>query len=1008
MPLLLIGGAASGQSVFSPDRWVERRAVNRLDDFDDFFLHYRHLGHMGIDSIVVMRRDRHIAVHFSPAITHLPMRVPWLLSLETGLMNSLGWVFRNYSLSLLSGDNPLTDFVPNHFRNGHIPPDTLRIRPRSPVPALVRKTGQPGFEGGLSGNHIALWHSHGYYYNAVNDRWQWQRARLFGTVEDMLTADYVLGYVAPMLENAGANVLLPRERDVQVHEVIIGPGIAGNQGQLLVDHGQAGWKQESGGFDRIEPLTGPVNPFDEGVHLKIPTNQGGSLTYVPDIPASGKYAVYFSWAKTAAAVPDARLDLSYAGGTASFEVNQAMGHGTWVYLGHFYFKQGLDSESGRLQLLTHSAHDGVLTAGAVRFGGGMGSIARGASGISLPNRRSDSDRQTDVTEASVPGPLPEHSTWRTSGRPRYQEGARYYLQYAGMPDTLVYSLNEGRNDYNDDYMSRGEWVNFLMGAPFGPQNDRNAGLGIPIDLSLSFHTDAGVTPGDSVIGTLAIYSAERDGGMFPDGVSRLAGRDLSDMVQDQIVSDIRAMANPDWTRRALWDRAYSEAWRPNVPAMLLELYSHQNLADISYGLDPRFQFMVGRAIYKGILRFLAGQEGREAVVKPLPPDSMAIRRVEGKTIMLSWRGAGDKLEDSAVPSHYKIYQRAEGAGFCQGWVVSDPYALIELPAWHTIYSYKVTALNSGGESFPSEILSVALLPGQQEEVLVVNGFDRLSGPQVFDTGQLAGRRWWGGMDVPLGHSVAYTGMQYDFDRGSPWLDDDSPGCGASYADWEGRIRQGNSFDYPSVHGKAIRNAGYSFVSVSRKAFEAGSFTSSDYWAVNLVAGLQKGIPEWPGSNKTVFRVFSPPMREGLRQYALSGGNILVSGAYTGTDMIRHNDAEAVRFAEDILGFLWRSDNASNTPGLTPTAIAGAMGFEALAINTGWHPLIYTVGAPDAIEAVAGGGATAYRYAPGKSSAAVLYQGGHKAFSMGFPFEAIIDEGERDYLMKQILNFFKQP
>ncbi len=61
-----------------------------------------------------------------------------------------------------------------------------------------------------------------------------------------------------------------------------------------------------------------------------------------------------------------------------------------------------------------------------------------------------------------------------------------------MPDTLVYNLNDNKNDYNDDYQSRAEYGNYLNGAPDGPNKDRDKkGLGIPMDLSLAFHTNAG-------------------------------------------------------------------------------------------------------------------------------------------------------------------------------------------------------------------------------------------------------------------------------------------------------------------------------------------------------------------------------------------------------------------------------------------------------------------------------------------------------------------------------------
>ena len=64
---------------------------------------------------------------------------------------------------------------------------------------------------GLTGRHIAVWHSHGRYYERTLDRWEWQRARLLQTVEDLYTQSYVLPFLVPMLENAGANVLVPRE-----------------------------------------------------------------------------------------------------------------------------------------------------------------------------------------------------------------------------------------------------------------------------------------------------------------------------------------------------------------------------------------------------------------------------------------------------------------------------------------------------------------------------------------------------------------------------------------------------------------------------------------------------------------------------------------------------------------------------------------------------------------------------------------------------------------------------
>ena len=73
---------------------------------------------------------------------------------------------------------------------------------------------------GLQDKHMAVWASHGRYYDFKTDAWRWQRPNLFNTCEDILTPSIVVPMLMPMLENAGAYVMLPRERDIQKNEVI--------------------------------------------------------------------------------------------------------------------------------------------------------------------------------------------------------------------------------------------------------------------------------------------------------------------------------------------------------------------------------------------------------------------------------------------------------------------------------------------------------------------------------------------------------------------------------------------------------------------------------------------------------------------------------------------------------------------------------------------------------------------------------------------------------------------
>ncbi len=1011
LALFVQGAAASAAPDIDDSRnqRLERVAERKLRDFENYFSPWKHLGKITLDSVNVQRQNELLTVYFNPAITHISIRHAWLTALKIDIKNELGWRFRKYTIQLMVPNHPLEDFIPNIYRDESLPDDAQRIRTRiRDKKSLVTRSSPTDIPKGLSGNHIALWHSHGLYYNGEKDRWQWQRARLFGTVEDLFPADYVLKYVAPMLENAGANVFLPRERDLQTNEVIVDNDGASGKSELIINNGHVPWETAESGFADKEVFYDGENPFRNGSHLQIESNSGGSLIYIPEIPETGDYAVYISWAHHEENVPDVSCVVQYSGGSASFSLNQQMGAGTWIYLGTFRFEQGADVSRGSVTLYTHSSMDGKITADAVRFGGGMGNIARRPADYILPNQQSVNDRGGATARQPERESSATEIQWKTSGMPRFTEGSRYYLQYAGIPDTLVYSLNEGRNDYNDDFMSRGEWVNYLMGGPLGPEKNREVhGLNIPIDLSFAFHTDAGITRTDSVIGTLSIHSSQRDDGIFPDGVSRMGSRDLTDIIQDQIVGDIRALYNPDWTRRAIWDKQYSEAWRPNVPAMLLELLSHQNLADMRFGHNPEFQFTVSRAIYKGMLRFIAHQEGREAVIQPLPPKNFRIEKTEGKTIRLSWEPATDLLEPSADPEAYILYTRREGEGFDQGVLVKGSQTAIELPDWNTLYSFRVTAVNQGGESFPSEILSTAMVPGQEKTILMVNGFQRITGHGFFDNENMAGLTWWDDHAIPDGYSVSFTGNQYDFDRNSPWLDDDSPGWGASFADNEGTPVAGNTFDFPYIHGVSVRNAGYSFVSASREAFEKDSFAANDYFMINLIMGKQKGTPHLMHADSIRFRVFTPALIRNMQTYAEQGGNILVSGAYIGTDNEIYADSTAMNFTRDVLGYSWRTNNACNVGEIQATDqgdLALPQFFDLLMKP---NSAIYHVEAPDGIEAEGDNSRTVYRYRSNAVSAAVFHQSHHKVFSMGFPFESISEPNRRDALMKAIITLFEQ-
>jgi len=922
-----------------------------------------------IKSVFVDKTSKTIVIDFSPEFAFMPMRLHTEKSIYLSMRSALGWRFIKYALTLRALDRPIHELIPNFYRGTT---DTTRIPLKMPTTAAhVTKTSLPyKITAGLSDNHLAVWHSHGWYYNNETDRWEWMRPRLFQTVEDLLPMSFTIPYLFPMLENSGANLYIPRERNPQTNELVCDND---SPDSTTVETGE--WQTaETPGFAIGTPPYGiGDNPFRQGSFrfTSIDTVSTASFMWVPNIPETGDYAVYISYGKLDLATNDAKYTVHHAGGTTTFSVNQQMGYETWVYLGTFKFIKG---KSGSVVLSNQSKSLGkFISADAARFGGGRGNIIRGG---------------------------------KTGKRPRYLESARYYLQYAGMPDSL-YNVHADTNDYKDDYQ-RGEWVNYLKGNPYGPNTNREIdGLKIPIDLALAFHTDAGIKENSSV-GTLAIYRLEDEleSEYFPDSTSRMANRDLADIVQTQIVDDLRKKYDPTWKRRKLWNADYRSARTPNVPTLLLELLSHQNFYDMRFALDPQFRFDVSRSIYKGVLKYLTDRENRDYVVHPLPVNYFAAEFVDTAKVRLSWKPVFDPIEPSAKPEKYIVYTRIGDGGFNNGTIVDTSCSTVLTKQPGFIYSYKVTAVNAGGESFPSEILSVCRDVENPKTVLIVNGFDRTSGPAVVDANGYSGFTNFIDEGVPDKYDLNFTGAQFDFTPESQWTTNDLPGHGASHADLETKVIPGNTFDFPYIHGLSVKNVGFSFVSVSDEVAEDSLFNISKYHAVDLILGEEKSTPTLVGGSLN-YTVFSDAMITQITDYCGNGGNLFVSGAHIGTDLFsgKSESHPDIHFARDVLKFNWATDHASQAGSVFSTGFIPDL--EQIIFNQDYHPSVYKVESPDALDPIPGVSSTLLRYSDNHFSVGIYYNGNYKTVVLGFPFETIINQRERDALMKTVLSFFNR-
>ena len=860
---------------------------------------------------------------------------------------------KNYRMVVVTDGLPIEQLVPNALRKGKKAEERLSKEAYKGEP-WVKNASQPfTIKRGLDNRHIALWQSHGYYYDAEKGMWKWQRPRLFCTTEDLFSQTFVIPYIIPMLENAGAVVYTPRDRDWQNHEVIVdndNPNKDGlyMEGKAMKSRHHSVWHNSpKAAFAYIKDIYDDNdNPFTDGSACYIETvnkkEQASTATWMPDIPEDGEYAVYVSYQTFENSIDDAHYTVYHRGGVTEFKVNQQMGGGTWVYLGTFHFEQGVH-ESGRVVLTNLSGRNGIVTGDAVRFGSGMGNIRRGYSFFG----------------------------GEISGKPRWAEAARYATQWAGMPSDAYHS-NENTGDYRDDIFTRTQVINLLSGGSIvNPSQD---GRKVPFELSVAFHTDAGFRPDESYIGSLSIFTTDQGDGRTAAGLDRYVCRDLASAFLTNLHSDL---AKYNWQVRQTWNKKYIESREPAMPACILEMLSHQNFADMRLGYDPHFKFDFARSVYKTILRFITTQYGVPAIVQPLPVNSFTATIDEKKhSVTLHWKETVDELEPTAQSTSYVVYTRIGDNDFDNGVVVNKNTFTLELKLG-VIYSFKVCALNDGGKSFPSEILSAYIAKESKGKILIVNAFDRLSAPCSINTFMIQGFDLMQDPGVQYGKFAGFCGNQITLSKefmGS----EATTGTGYSGNELEGKVIMGNTFDYPYVHGDAISQDGrYSFTSANEVYLKEHRADLSEYSVIDVIYGVQQDL--------------KPETMEILDAYCQQGGRLLVSGS---------NVYRATAFRCPSLGINPSVDSLSDRS----SRVAGSgVDFN---IYREMNEFSYSVPSPSVLQPV-GNAFSMLAYEGGTSAAVANKQANYATISLGFPFETIQEKTQRRLLMRAILNYLME-
>lgn len=609
--------------------------------------------------------------------------------------------------------------------------------------------------GSLDGKLVFVSAGHGLINR--DDVWETQRGNTHGLVEDFLVAELVNQYLVRYLELAGAQVLTVRERDLASSHAIVDNSDASpsytetGDGGSFADSGLASFENGAA------PYPSTQNPFDGDNEDRLVTTASTATawaTWTPTLSVDGHYTVYVSYSADATRAEDAHYVVRHPGGETHFRIDQRVRGSTWVPIGRFWLEAGFDTSRGAVVLANDSSTVGAtVSADAVRFGGGMGDV------------------EGETTSA-------------VSGRPRWEEGARTYVQYAGAPSSVW---------ENGDVFARSRFAAWA--------NDE----GVDDSVYVSVHTNApdpGRGTASFVYGPCLFCALE-------DATATTGSVELMSFIHDEVVSDIRNAWDDSWTDRGKYSASFGElnpTHNPEMPASWIEVAFHATQADAEQLAEPRFRQLTARAIYQGIVKYFADRDEEAVHLLPEPPLAVGVRGTGSGEITVSWDAsptdADDVLGDAA--DSYVVYLSPDGKSFDGGRPAAGTSLVVTDLTSGELLFVRVAGVNAGGESLPTETLAVTVPGFGERRALVVAGFDRQ-------------------------------------DR-SMLVEEDLSMLGLGTVD-RMLLDRMNTFDFAIEHARAIANAGIGVDSCANEAIVLDRVALSGWPAVVWLTGIESRTDE---------------------------------------------------------------------------------------------------------------------------------------------------------------------
>ncbi|MFN7138168.1 MAG: immunoglobulin domain-containing protein [Limisphaerales bacterium] len=772
-------------------------------------------------------------------------------------------------------------------------------------------TAQPS--GALSGRIIFMSGGHG-WTNSANNVWTLQRPLVWEMIEDYGNQDQTTLF-AEYCFRAGATVVPFRPVGHQTNAVIMDNLSAGVTFSGLWQHNTS------------EPVY--YGAVGSGFHqASVSTTQTALATFTPNIPQGGFYPVY-TWVPHGANRTNQLYRIQHTGGESLVQIPHHMVGNGWIYLGTYHFNAGVHPAVGSVQIsnLQPGGGSAVVIVDAIRFGNGMSSSG--------------------------------------SGQPYEDEGARLWIQHSlGQGQSSdIYSVVPGIPG-DSDRTSRPKMAREMNREEAGAPTKR---------LYLSFHSNA---LDGNVRGAIALYNVTNaNRTVNQERLAFLIGKEIN---QDMFY--MGGQLETPWVNRSVVTLGGNFFEIDNLllggemDATIAEVAFHDAENDAKLLRDPKARTWIARATYHGVLKYMNEFDGAPLDFLPEPPTSIRALARNGN-IEIAWTPPRtNSLIGWGNPANYRVYISTNGYGF--GNPIEVNASLTNVVISHLSadkdYYFRVTSVNAGGESLPSEVVGCRRSANAEwGKALFVNGFSR------FD-------RTTNLRQTPMAPNYAPPSRTGTFERVLP--------------------RFNNSFDYVVQYGKASEALNLPFDSCHRDAITNGLVSLTNYTVVIWQSGQE------------LRNNFDPNLQAQISEFLANRGNLFVSGSGIARELGQSSGPSPsdTEFLNNRLRANLAQDSHTNSGIYNINVAAGSIfaGNPNFTFDNGTRG-IYWVRSPEILTPYGAGTIGALNYAGSSAgAAAVQYDGAPfgtgRVVYFGFPFETIVGESVRSDYMGDILNFLGAP